>query len=360
MKTKKLITITLLAIMLVTLIVFGVFVACNPNDKVETQDQPEMVVDADMEIIPTEENGISIKGVDIPRSLYSQYGISPIVQNAKTLTATVTPADAENKMLDWSVAWKNSSATWAKGKTVTDYITVTPTSDGALTATVTCNQAFGEKIIITACIRGAEGINTSCTCEYTQKVIGANLSADSYLSLNTSNLNPTIDFPFQFRSEADEQSAAFTFFMSIQGPISITPVYSDVYTKEHSKNIDEVTVSTSLSTYYFNALKDSGAIPSVSSAESYGASYNPKGTGSLGSILGVTRFADGGSGKFYSNYCKVRAVLKQNCSNVMLHLKVVLDFRDDQSTTIYNIKFSASSLATLATGLSFNPTELDF
>ena len=48
----------------------------------------------------------------------------------------ITPADAANKKVDWTIAFKNASSTWATGKTVTEYATVTPSADGALTAVV--------------------------------------------------------------------------------------------------------------------------------------------------------------------------------------------------------------------------------
>ncbi len=65
-----------------------------------------------------------------------------------TVTATIEPADTQNKDVEWAVAFKDAQSQWATGKTVTDYITVEPTESGSLTATVTCKQAFGEPIEI--------------------------------------------------------------------------------------------------------------------------------------------------------------------------------------------------------------------
>lgn len=59
---------------------------------------------------------------------------------SKTLTATVLPADAPNKKVDWSVSWASDAP--LKDKAIGDYLTVTPASDGALTATVTCKKSF--------------------------------------------------------------------------------------------------------------------------------------------------------------------------------------------------------------------------
>ena len=62
---------------------------------------------------------------------YAANGISAQADSAYKLTATVTPADAMNKAVDWSIAWVNGNGTFASGKTVTDYVTVTPTPNAA-------------------------------------------------------------------------------------------------------------------------------------------------------------------------------------------------------------------------------------
>lgn len=86
-----------------------------------------------------------------------------------TLTATITPENATNKQIDWSVAWSDASASWANGKTVTDYVTVTPTSDGAASATVKNLQAFGAKIKVIASSREDPEITAECAVDYAQR-----------------------------------------------------------------------------------------------------------------------------------------------------------------------------------------------
>ena len=88
-----------------------------------------------------------------------------------TVQATIEPFDADNKAVDWSVSFVNSESTWAKGKTVTDYVTVTPESDGSLTATVKCLKAFGEQINITVTSRDNSDATASCTADYYKKVL---------------------------------------------------------------------------------------------------------------------------------------------------------------------------------------------
>lgn len=104
-------------------------------------------------------------------SEYAENGVSAQAESAYTLTATVKPEDAENKAVDWSIAFVNASSAWASGKSVTDYVTVTPSADGALTAVVTNLGEFGEQIKVTVTSRGNPSAKAECTVDYIQKVI---------------------------------------------------------------------------------------------------------------------------------------------------------------------------------------------
>lgn len=119
--------------------------------------------------------GVSLLSEKIEKADYEAYGVSPLAESAYTLTATVEPANAPDKAVDWSVAFVNPSSEWATGKTVTDYVTVTPTSDGALTATVQNLKAFGEQIKVTVTHRENENATASCTVDYTKKFISCDV-----------------------------------------------------------------------------------------------------------------------------------------------------------------------------------------
>lgn len=81
---------------------------------------------------------------------------------SKTLTATVYPTDATNKLVDWSIEWSNPS----KQEEVTDYVTVTPAYDGSSEATVTCYQPFGsDQIKITVTTRQG-GYTATCIVSF--------------------------------------------------------------------------------------------------------------------------------------------------------------------------------------------------
>ena len=78
----------------------------------------------------------------------------------QNLTATVLPATATNKKVDWSVAWADGQS-----GTVTDYVTVTPSADGSTTASVKCYKAFTGNVVITVTTRES-GYTAECVVTF--------------------------------------------------------------------------------------------------------------------------------------------------------------------------------------------------
>lgn len=123
-------------------------------------------------------HGIRLAAVKLASSEYEAYGVSAQAESAYTLTATITPSDAANKAVDWTIAFKNASSEWASGKTVTEYATVTPSADGALTAVVENVAAFGEQIVVKATSRDNAEAYATCTVEYLQRTTGYTFNLD--------------------------------------------------------------------------------------------------------------------------------------------------------------------------------------
>ena len=69
--------------------------------------------------------------------------------------------------LDWSVSWKESTG-FASGKTASDYVTASPSQD-THSVTVTCEQAFGTKIVLKASVNGNADVSNSLEIDYRQK-----------------------------------------------------------------------------------------------------------------------------------------------------------------------------------------------
>ena len=130
-----------------------------------------------------------------------------------TVTAIIRPLEAINKQVDWSVEWKNASSAWATGKNVTDYVTVTPKSDGAATATIACKQSFSEQIILTCSSRYAPDTKDTATIDYMKKVTGFVIEAE-YVPLEGAldeDITLTLDstqsvFEYQFPSHYQDTS----------------------------------------------------------------------------------------------------------------------------------------------------------
>ena len=116
------------------------------------------------------------------------------------IVATITPNDAANKAVDWTVTFVNATSAWANGKTATDYITAEPTTDGALTVAITCKEAFGEQIKITVTSRDNPEASASCMVDYKQQFEGYLFSASQTgktPTLNNSTKKGTIYADFE-------------------------------------------------------------------------------------------------------------------------------------------------------------------
>lgn len=101
---------------------------------------------------------------------YAANGVSAQAESAYTLTATVMPSDATNKKVDWSLTFVNPSSSWATGKVITDYVTITPNADGALSAVVECKQAFGEQIAVKVTSRDNTYAQAEVMVDYVKRI----------------------------------------------------------------------------------------------------------------------------------------------------------------------------------------------
>ena len=113
--------------------------------------------------------------------------LSAQAESGLNITATIIPAQATDKTLDWSVEFVDASSEWANGKTATDYVTVTGTETGA---TVECLNPFGAQLLVKATSRSNPDVYATCTLDYYARVIGANLNFNHFNPFGEDNTFP--------------------------------------------------------------------------------------------------------------------------------------------------------------------------
>lgn len=244
-----------------------------------------------------------------------------------TLVATVEPSYATKTAVDWIVSFANPDSAWATGKTVTDYVTITPTEDGSLTATLECLQPFGEQIIVNVISRENATVNDSCPLEYMRRVESVSLKVgDDYV------FTPGVNY-------ADFEVA--TGNKGTGGKVTLDVDFTDVYTIE----------SWDSDSYDATDLSQWGII---------GGNSNLGSDASMASFMGMT--ADGMKYTGMPNFCysefsreKILYFDVDSLSNLGAYLV------KDSSGTTYNIeKMDPALLAEILTNAKESGTDTFF
>ena len=178
-KVLKITAILLAVITIVTACVIGICYSVNVK-KQDNLPQAE-ITEPDFEYSEP-------KVYNMPKAMaFTAKTLAAAQANGQTvdvkIQASVTPWDAANQQVDYSIAW-GAAPTHGK-EAVTDYVTVTQDSDGSLTATISCKKAFGgDKIIVTVTTRDG-GFTANCTVSF--------VGVASTISVTNSTLNPISD-----------------------------------------------------------------------------------------------------------------------------------------------------------------------
>lgn len=100
------------------------------------------------------------------------------------IEAYVYPESAANKTVDFSVAWGNAPTHGSEQ--VSNYLTVTPDSDGSTMATVSCKKAFGDDTIIITVTTREGGYTATCTVSFTGIASGIEITSSTATKKSTS------------------------------------------------------------------------------------------------------------------------------------------------------------------------------
>lgn len=224
----KIVGIMLLAVLVIGVSVFGTFTtlynASSSETTMSVENIPERIINIENDIASPQ---ISLSSSEAFST--SDTGNSIL----KTITATVLPEDAPDKSVDWNISWITPIYDDA---VVTDYVTVTPDSDGSTTATVTCYKGFeGASIRVTATTR-VGGFTASCVVTYegkpTEMVLESSGTEYEMVSLFNLSAGTTTSFNINLDNKLNAVGSKFGNFEIV----SITGVGRFVAEKQYIVN----------------------------------------------------------------------------------------------------------------------------
>lgn len=167
-------------VLLLILVIAALATAAGANGKAEENAEQTEKTDGRYGMVVGESghtDGMLFKCNIIPETSYALYGVPRYAETAYNVEVTVMPDDADDKSVDWDLKWKNAESEWADGKAVTDYLTITPDGDGALSAVLACTEAFGEQALLTVTSRDNPDACDSLPVDYNRRVENITLLA---------------------------------------------------------------------------------------------------------------------------------------------------------------------------------------
>lgn len=171
-----------LAIISLVVIVCGLMAVCvGCNEQAVFVAEAEISSEDIYASIPSKVKGVGVSHV-----------LRAVTENGVTypsidITATITPADAKNKNVTWTVEWDTESK--LKDNSVTDYVTVTADSTNSLKATVVCKKAFRGSTIVVTVTTEEGGYAASCNVTYEGKPSAIDVNSGNALKVNLVGAN---------------------------------------------------------------------------------------------------------------------------------------------------------------------------
>ena len=107
------------------------------------------------------------------------------------LIATIEPVTATNQELDWSIDFIDNTG-WASGKSVTNYVTLTPAGKEA---TIRMTQRFSKQIKVTATTKDGTNLSASCTVDCKKVINSIDVSFNSE-ELDTSTAGSSMSLKY--------------------------------------------------------------------------------------------------------------------------------------------------------------------
>ncbi|MGN0804998.1 MAG: hypothetical protein ACI4MS_06415 [Candidatus Coproplasma sp.] len=183
------------AMVLAFILIIGLFLQVFGQGKVKpsewfTKDETQVETNEEQDntvVASVESNGMTMFATVVPLSSID----SRSVTNVYDLSVTYTPADTTFQDTTYSIAFKNPSSTWATGKLVSTYATITQSEVGSKDAVLRILQPYSEQIIVTA----TNDRNTSIKASVTVDFVGTNYGTMTYDSCD--DCDSDIEFTYQ-------------------------------------------------------------------------------------------------------------------------------------------------------------------
>lgn len=218
-KTIKRLSAVLFAVLLIAALVLSVFTKGFTDWQFGKELPAVNDLTGNVVVTPQESGGIRLMAEFQPEITESG-DATDCEGETLTITATVSPDNsADNTGLDWSMAFKDPSSAWATGKTLADYMTLTPSGAdvaGSKTVSVKCLKPFGEQIVITATSQDNPEVTATCTADFAQRIESA--------TLKFGDLNVSLGGDTNVKWELNPNGTG------VGGATSVTSSKSDVYT----------------------------------------------------------------------------------------------------------------------------------
>ena len=258
--------------------------------------------------------------------------------------AIIEPADATNQLVTWSIAFVDPEDSWANGKQVTDYVTITDTT--SLINTVTFKAAFGAQIRITVTSQDNPEYSATCTVDCAQKLTstyvtyaaGSGLDGDAAVVLNNVGGQPGNWAMLKMFLETEVQKAA-----------SYTYNTTEVYTIE-----DEYTTTVTIAP----------SAELLSAAQEISASATSGSYDATAGIVPNTAFFAALLGEEFatvSNLYELGKVLdaQEVSEPFVVTVKTTSTYTEDKTDTYY-LAYTANSVGKPVTGIEIEDGEIIF
>lgn len=164
--------LTLIAFIVVGVMLAGIILGWFEKSHSAEEQEQAAVIDGDGNAMDAgilyrmpEKMTFTAAGSGIPLAQFGESeGTTSTARAEVRIEAYVVPENANNREVDFSVAWGEGAQRSAES--VTDYVTVTPESDGSRVATVACIKGFGDDIILITVTTRDGGFQATCTVTF--------------------------------------------------------------------------------------------------------------------------------------------------------------------------------------------------